>query len=93
LFGKRPKLNPKKTDKELGSLQSAGSGVVQASPRTGAQPWRVEMIIGPQSEEIWFDGDTKDARRLNGELGWTVNDELDRGGPERMEGTAGATPR
>ena len=84
LFRKQPKIGPNKTDKEPEGLQSARSGVVQVAAPTQGQPWRVEVLTGPQTENIWFDGDSRNARRLNSELGGGV--------PRRMRGTSGAAP-
>ena len=84
LFHKQPKIAEDKTDKEPEGLRSARSDVVQSATPTQDQPWRVEVMTGPQTEEIWFDGDTRKARRLNGELAG--------GSPMRMDGRAGVTP-
>jgi len=84
LFHKQPKIAANKTDKEPEGLQPTRSDVVQFAAPAQGQPWRVELMTGSKTEELWFDGDTRQARRLNGKLAG--------GGPRRMVGVAGATP-
>ncbi len=66
LFGKQPKMEPNKTDKDHGGLTARPHAPVQVVASSGARPWRVELLAGPQSEEIWFDGSTMGACRLSG---------------------------
>jgi hypothetical protein len=64
LFSKQPKTDAHKTDKEHEALP-AGTPVPAATMVSAqGQAWRVELLAGAQREEIWFDGRTDGARRL-----------------------------
>ena len=64
LFGKQPKTDAHKTDKDH-RLPPAGSAMpAGAMASAQGQAWRVELLAGAQREEIWFDGRSEDARRL-----------------------------
>lgn len=60
LFRKQPKIVSNKTDKDLEGLMPT-----QANVSSQDEPWRVELLNGAQSEDIWFDDDSKKARRMN----------------------------
>ena len=60
LMVKQPKKTLAETDKDSGSNQAA-----EAVPApTGVSSWRVEVLTGSKTEEVWFDGKTGEARRL-----------------------------
>ena len=84
LFRKQPKIDPNETDKDLKGLWPAQSGVLQVAAPTQGQSWRVELLTGQKTEEVWFDGNTKKARRLHRDS--------DGNGLSGMSGAAVATP-
>jgi len=65
LFRKQPKIGSNETDKELEGLQPTRAAAMRVSVSSENQPWRVELMNGVQSEEIWFDDNSNRARRLN----------------------------
>lgn len=64
LFGKQPKTDAHKTDKDHEALSAGYPVPATAMASAQGQPWRVELLVGAQHEEIWFDGRTEGASRL-----------------------------
>ncbi len=65
LFSKEPKINSDETDKKVEVSRASNKTEVQVDAPPPAKVWRVEVMAGSKVEEVLFDGDAKDARRLN----------------------------
>lgn len=65
LFAKQPKMSPHKTDKDHKALSASRTSAVPVATPVQAQLWRVEVLTGERREEIWFDGASNGARRLD----------------------------
>lgn len=73
MFGNVPKIDPNKTDKEVGGLRTAKvtkraePAPVQEAPVVKPTPWRVEVLAGGEVQELWFENAMKDAHRVANE--------------------------
>ncbi|HSW45408.1 MAG TPA: Flp pilus assembly protein CpaB, partial [Phycisphaerae bacterium] len=65
LFSKQPKPTDNKTDKDHDGALAVKSTLSGAAAPVRGEAWRVEVLAGAKSEEIWFDGRSKNARRLD----------------------------
>lgn len=69
LLANQSKMPANKTDKGPGAM---ATGVPAPTVTTASLPgrsWRVEVLMGQQREEVWFDGKTACARRMDAEVG------------------------